>query len=93
MSEPYQISAYISNLGSDLAPITHYVVCPVCGCRVGFNLKELEARRAARQSTSLRCWGPGGPPSRDAPGEHWHPGSPWDVPGGIQKFDWDRGQP
>ena len=80
-------TAYISNLGSDRAPMTHYVVCPVCGGRVGFNLAELEARAAAGASTSLRCWGPGGPPTRNAPGEHWHP-NPYTAAGPIHAIEW-----
>lgn len=72
----YRITAYVTDLGSARAPMDHYVVCPVCGGRVGFNLAEMEARRAAGQNLSLRCWG-GADPATGA--EHWHPSSPFEA--------------
>jgi hypothetical protein len=86
LPEPFTISAYITDAHAEM---THYVRCPMCHGRIGFNLEELEARRRAGQNTSLRCWGLQGPPSRNAPGEHWHPNSPWEA-GPIYEFEWRK---
>ena len=73
-----RITAYISD---DHSPMDNYVLCPTCGGVIGFNLAELERRRANGQSTSVYCPG-------DRVGEHYHPSFP---PEPIYEFVWAEG--
>ena len=80
LPEPFEISAYITNAK---VPMTHYVRCPTCHGRIGFNLAELEARRERGESTSVYCAGIFKDPLTDP--HHYHPEFP---PEPIYEFEW-----
>lgn len=85
MTDKYpRITAYISDSHAEM---THYVVCPACGGAIGFNLAELQDRRARGLSTSVYCAGDARLPDGkyDRSKEHYHPGFP---PEPIFAFDW-----
>ncbi|MGI0067323.1 MAG: hypothetical protein ACREB9_02710 [Thermoplasmata archaeon] len=76
------ITAIITNTG---ASPTHFVVCPVCGGRVGFNLEEIRAlgtRSVYCAGRETRTTGGGDPHN------HWHPGDVLTNAGEIRAFDW-----
>lgn len=93
--EPFRITAYITNKGNPECPMTHYVTCPVCQGRIGFNLAEIEQLRSEGKPTSVYCAGyylnenqlNQGTTGGGDPNNHYHPGYPPDP---IIKFDWER---
>jgi hypothetical protein len=84
----FKITAYVSNKGNPECPMTHYIICPVCQGRIGFNLNEILELKSKGQATSVYCAGPEHITTRgDDPNNHYHPGYP---PEPIYKFEWER---
>jgi hypothetical protein len=79
----HRITAYITN---DHSPPTHFVVCPVCGGRVIFNLAELRDRSGAK---SVCCAGSETPTNGGQdPHNHWHPSNALTDAGEIFPYPW-----
>ncbi len=87
--EQRPFTAYITD---HHAPMTHYVVCPVCGGRVGFNLEELKTN----PKKSVYCAGrydlgdgrTSSTTSGQDPHNHWHPSNALTDAGEIHEFVW-----
>lgn len=76
-----EVTAWITN---DRSPATHYVVCPVCGGHVIFNLVELRDRAGSKSVYCAGRWRDAEGHSRATTGggdphNHWHPGSGLDA--------------